>query len=856
MRYALHTIAVLLATAASLIPLSAQTGKDGIGAFHDYSRLLSGEKVYLHTDKDIYGATDTIWISGYVENSSYLCEFEESNYIYIELLCDLPTKELTGWSNSSQLRHEVMVRKKLRRQGNSFQGFIVVPEMKSTGKATLRGYTYWMLNTPVEYMFYKELDIINPMKDKSLAQIQKNKISIRDAYILLGEAPPSQIKKSGNTAHYDYDVQFLPESGNYVAGTDASIYIKGIGPDGLGKPVYGEIISSSGRVLARYSTDEKGFGKVIIKGLPQGKLYASVKDSIRHIKSLELPAAEPKGVVITGILAGGSVDNNMKIRLKINVSEELLGNNLYAIIHNGSEIYYKKGLNRSEEMFSLALGALSPGIHSVSAVDPNGNVYAERPFIVLPVKEETTEIKTDRQQYGKREKVTVTVSVPKGTMDTTANFSIAVTDIGAVDNNEKTDIKSYMLLKSELEGYIEDIDYYFNTAIPYSERMHKADMLMQTHGWRYYNLQEILQRKSTAPMFGREYVQTIAGRIQGVFGLSKKAYVSFMAPSINFATMGQVDSGYFVLKDIDFPEGTRFIAIAAGKNGKSQSHTPIMEGDVFAPVYKYPSKRGKVTYNRHLEELVEKRYYNNENIDQTMVFTLDPVIVTSQYITPRNSPSPFPDRPIKRMSYRDEVAMKPYSNSYDISSYVAASFPGVMRDTRTGMLAGRRTPGSWNTVEVYLNGVYIPTNEVYNTNLLQMPLAEVESIAYVSGLDAKQYQPIHLMFKNYPSPVLMIKTKVGAKTHLMAANVDIASPIGWQKPAKFYSPKYSAGQKKGQEDNRITVYWNPSLEFDKNGEATVTFYTTDSESSYRIEVEGRSSAGEYHCAEKIIERRN
>lgn len=474
---------------------------------------------------------------------------------------------------------------------------------------------------------------------------------------------------------------------------------------------------------------------------------------------------------------------------------------------------------------------------------------------ILPLKGETSRITTDKQLYGKREKVTVTVSVPQGSIDTTGNFSMSVTDMGVVENLEKGNIKSYMLLKSEVGGYIEEIDYYFNTSIPYMNRMQRGDMLMQTQGWRYYDLQKILQGETETPLFGREYIQTLAGKIQGLFGPSKNAYVSFMAPSINFATTGQVDSGHFVLQDISFPEGTRFIAVAAGKNGKSQSHTPILEGDIFAPIHKYPAKRGKVTYSPDLATTIEKRYYSNESNDHAMIFTLNPVIVTSQYITPHNSPSPNANIPLKRSDFRDATAMKPYCGSYDIASYVAATFPGVRRGAFSGMLTGHRTASSWSPVEVYLNGVYIPLNEVSNTNLLQTPLADVESIAYVSGLDAAPYQPIHLMGNNYPSPVLMIKTKVGRKNYLMNANVNVASPIGWQKPAKFYSPKYNTAKKQAKEDNRITVYWNPSLEFDKNGKAQVTFYTTDSNTNYRIEVEGRSTAREYHYSEMVIERK-
>lgn len=857
MNKVLKAIAAIFIILPATINLSAQTDKVRVDAFHDFSRLLSPEKVYLHTDKDIYGATDTIWISGYVENASYLSEFAESNYIYVELLCDIPTKELTSWSNSSQLRHEVIVRKKLRRNGSTFQGHIVIPEMKSTGKAILRGYTYWMLNNPVEYMFYKELDIVNPMKDKCLSMIKDKSISLRDAYALLGETPP-QYRKGTAVASGEiiYDVQFLPESGNWIAGTNAAIYTKGIGPDGLGREVHGEIISPSGKIIARYSTNKEGFGKAIVKNLPSGTLHATIKDkSGNMIGTTQLPAPLEQGVSINGTLSGTAHDHDLKMRFAIDVSPQLLRNTLTAVVHNGSEIYYRKGIGSGQSLFSLSLGSLSPGIHSISVVDGKGNVYAERPFVILPYEEEQARITTDKQHYGKRDKVTLTVSVPEGIMDTTGNFSISVTDTGIVEEREKGNIKSYMLLKSELKGYIENIESYFDTSVPYLARMEKADMLMQTQGWRYYDLQAIMQGKTETPVFGREYVQTISGKIQGLFRLSRNAYVSFLAPSINFATMGQVDSGHFVLKDIDFPEGTRFIAMAAGKNGKSQSHTPIMDGDIFAPIYKYPVKPEKVEYSRLLGETLEKRYYNNEGNDHAMVFSLSPVIVTSQYITPRNSPSPSPNIPLKRTSFRDEVAMKPYSNTYDIASYVAASFPGVRRDPRTGMLAGHRTATNWSIVEVYMNGIYVPTNEVYNTNLLQMPLSEVESIAYVTGFEATMYQPIHRMFSNYPYPVLMIRTKVGARTHFVSANVDVSTPIGWQKPAKFYSPKYGTQKNDIKEDNRLTVYWNPSLEFDKHGKASVTFYTTDSDTAYRVEVEGRSSMGEYHYCTKILERK-
>ena len=82
--------------------------------------------------------------------------------------------------------------------------------------------------------------------------------------------------------------------------------------------------------------------------------------------------------------------------------------------------------------------------------------------------------------------------------------------------------------------------------------------------------------------------------------------------------------------------------------------------------------------------------------------------------------------------------------------------------------------------------------------------------------------------------------------------------LGWQKPVKFYAPKYNSveARRTAARDNRITLYWNPSVKVDANGEAWISFYTTDSASDYRIEIEGKSADRQYHYVEKIVRRKN
>lgn len=860
-RYTLFTFLLL-----NILVFSNAYGQEKqLELFHNFTGLMSPEKVYLHTDKDVYFATDTIWFSGYVENASYYSEFDESNYIYVELISNQLYRNDVSWTNYSYYEPEVVERKKIKRIDDSFSGYIVVPEMNSTGRAIIRAYTYWMLNRPAEYMFYKELELTNPMKDKLIATMQNKKVRNKEDYLRLGEKMPSE-KEDSEEEESRYDIQFLPESGNYIAGSTASVYIKCVGKDGRGAEVFGEVFDSKGNTLVEYKTDSLGFGKIEIAQLPQGKMFASVKDvNGYNDRKVSLQTPIESGVTIYGqckIDSAYQYSNTDVFNFKISTSQELLGRGLTTIINNSSEIYFNRKINRTEESLSLMLKGLTQGIHSISVIDTLGNVYAQRAFLVLPEPQrEKLQVKTNSSAYAKREKVLVKIKLPQSVARDNERFSVSVYDLENGGGKEETNIESYMLLKSELKGYIENLGWYFNDSIPLNKRTARADYLMQTQGWRYYEIDKILQGKSDTPYFGREYRQTLCGKVINPLRLSRNTTVSFVAQSIKFSAMGQVDSGYWVLKDIDFPENTKFIISAMGKNGKSTSHTPILQEDYFAPIYSYPVSKEKVSYSPEYQMAVESIYYTKDDGDYAMAFELNPVVVTSRLIVPKNSPSPIPNYPIRKDWYKDSLDMKPYTKNYTLGEYVAKTYPGVrfvadrfLTGPKVSSASGMQTRGRVGVVLIYLNGMQVG-DDMYN--VLHMPLSEIESVIYVSGLSAAPFQTATSALDHYPSPVLMVRTKPHVRTDLVPFNVSGGYPLGWQKPVKFYSPKYDVQDKKKDRirDSRITLYWNPSVKLDENGEATISFYTSDSDSNYRIEVEGRSAARQYHYAEKIIERK-
>jgi hypothetical protein len=60
---------------------------------------------------------------------------------------------------------------------------------------------------------------------------------------------------------------------------------------------------------------------------------------------------------------------------------------------------------------------------------------------------------------------------------------------------------------------------------------------------------------------------------------------------------------------------------------------------------------------------------------------------------------------------------------------------------------------------------------------------------------------------------------------------------------KFYSPKYDTADEKLMPDNRKTIFWEPNLVSNANGELTVTFYTSDVQTTFLGRLEGTNGDG-------------
>lgn len=800
-------------------------------SFESYSRLLSLEKLYLHTDREVYCAGDTIWFKGYLKNSSELSEFPESNYIYVELISSMVEKNIhTGKGTESE---DIRGRVKVKRWSNGFSGYIPVPENLNTGIAVLRGYTYWMMNKEPEYMFNKNIEIRNPIKDDFVKEMVENKVYEENKYIEIGVSNPAD--KAKNDIKKDIDLQFLPESGRYVVGKNSVIAFKAINEQGLGIKVKGTLFIDQEQIP--FESNDLGMGTITLN-LPQmpSKATVQVTDQSGNTKTQQFPKPEEKAVVINCKLDTSALYANIYSKGIVPAA------NAYVVVYDASEIYFKAPYDMQDARVKLEFDDLSRGINNIAVIDDLGNVYANRTFFVFPDKKAET-VTLDKAQYGPKERVSCTFDLKdEDGNPVSGDFSLSVSDnVFTPYSGTGHSIVSYMLLGSELNGLVERPQEYFNEDIPLKERIRSMDMLMLSQAWKYYDLPKILKGESRMPLLGREYTQSISGCVRGFFKVAKRSYVSFVAPSINFTTFGQLDtSGWFALSGLDFPDSTQFIVSAIGPNGSQRRFTPFMDEDIFAKFHSYSKYLKPMSYTNEYKYSALEEYYSTGG---DLVYSLAPIYVRGVRTRQVENISPLPQYQFKEGQYRDAHELSAYK-SYDLMTYIVSTCPplrfGESEDTlsggrqivcRTGQIVGSRLQvesDGWMPIIVFINGVQCSCSDLEG-----MQTDDITGFAYLKGADAARFNTSGTLF---PRSVVMIETKMLDRP--AASNVTSTMPMGWQKPARSYYPKYTtAASKRGKELMRCTLFWEPDVKVE-DGKAHVEFYTSGHYSDYTLILEG------------------
>lgn len=245
------------------------------------------------------------------------------------------------------------------------------------------------------------------------------------------------------------------------------------------------------------------------------------------------------------------------------------------------------------------------GILQAIIMNERGHPLSERLVFYRNDDDTRLEFSTDKAEYESR-------SLVKGAVFLTdysghplsGSFSVSVTDDRDVLPDNEQSILATILLGSELRGHITDLDYYIR-----KENQLETDVLMMTHGWRRYNIPEVIQGKYTQSPDTEAPGLSIQGTVMTTSTNRGKsaagASVSVFSWQTDYVDQTITDSnGKFAFSGLEFADSLTFVLQTTSAKGR-KNLSLRMDPEQFPPnrIRLVSSSR----QNPHVGEFIRRR---------------------------------------------------------------------------------------------------------------------------------------------------------------------------------------------------------------------------------------------------------
>jgi hypothetical protein len=741
------------------------------------------EKVYLHLDKPYYAAGEDIWFKAYlVDGFELSLDSSISRVMYVELM---------------NADHKIIERHTLSIPQGVTNGDFHLADTIPQGNYLVRAYTNYMKNFGEDFFFTKEISIFDPgAKLDAPAAVTQNKP----------------------------DVQFFPEGGNLVQGIESKVAFKAINSAGSSVAIEGEI-SDGVKTVASITTDHKGMG--FFKFTPEsGKRYTAKLAGAFSGNSYTLPEAVSSGYAMQVVDAG----NSIKIAVSSNVSNPAP---FHIVGQARGEIYFAATgeVKGAPVVASLTKSKFPSGIAQITVFDGQGQPQCERLVFINHADQAKLAIASDKPSYGKRGEVSLTLRAQDGKGKPAAgNFSVTVYDANTIEpaSEYESTIADYLLLNSDLAGKIEDPAYYLKDKS--AETMKHLDLVMMTHGWRRFTWKEILKDQHSPIAHYAEQGIRLSGKLVKSVGQKPAANAKLKV----FTAKGELimitadENGNFYTEDLAHFDSTRLAIQTENDKGKQTSMKMTIDPYNVSP----PSNYVLAPFKPYgLDEFLKQAEYrakvqNAFNLEQDARW-LEGVEVTATRIESFRKPAVY-GKPSATVTSKDISA-----GAVNILQAIQARVPGIIiRGTPPNMTVNLRA-GNDGPPLFTLDGTPVDL-EVINT----INPSDVEYIDIVRGTGAAIYGSRGI------NGVVAVYTKSGENSTRPTVGMERVSYPGYYTAREFYVPKYNQpSDLPNHPDIRSTLYWNPFVETDAEGNATIKFFASDVTSKFKVIVEGITYEG-------------
>lgn len=813
------------------------------------------EKLYAQTDRAEYTCGDTIWVRHHVVDALTGMPSHVSRYVYVELIN--PLGKLVG---------RYMMRQ--NEQGNVY-GYIPTDFDMPSGTYMFRAYTRYMSRTTPEYLFERtvrfrsaiensvritadsrngkvRLSFINPKTGRSIHN-GSVKVSSADGEIVttgntdegvrlhmadIGRNRCCLLVEVGNyrefvpVRHGRIDLQLMPEGGNLIMGQRCRVAYKTVADNGLGIDMHAVVTDDSGNVVAESGSTHLGMGMFYFT--PQkGRVY---KVSCRSVGGQTAEALLPEAKTDSYSLCVTQTNNNVIANIVGYGGLSDVGK-LWIVVHQGGAPLCVRKVESGSLGFARRM--FNNGIAHFVLADSNMNVVSERMVFVWNRDGTFDDSSMLHLTSGMESIRNVEIALPD-TVD--ADCAVSVVDAGMSCADTVQNIVSSLALSQELRGFIEQPAWYFGG----NGRQRQLDLLMMTQGWRRYDMCGVLCGKIQMPKVNPEVSMCISGKVvSNLISYGRKgANVTMSSSRGGLAEVVTADNaGRFCFEGFEMPDSTGYMLLA--RSAKGSANNVIRVDSVYYPdcINMFPQPWVEQKQNASNED----KYAMARHGVGRMVF-LPEVTVTERY-RPRTEYemlAKIGGRSITSEMLKDE-------GSKSVFDYLKSTFyTGLIYNFQKEWFYYNKIP-SYLVVDGTLWSLSAEVGSTMVAILQSIRANKVKQIDIIKGPVTGTLPSLagYSAFEMFSSAIV-----VTTKEQSDASNTDVVllRPLGYQRPAAFYNPKYVAPE---EYTLRHTVYWNPTVQV-KNGKAVVQFLPNGAK-KYRVTVEGVDKNGRLVHLEKETE---
>ena len=773
------------------------SGKDSINS----SNSIIYEKVYLHIDRELYAPGDDIWFKSYLVSGINNKLIPGYKNIYVQLISDSGT---------------VVSNKLLLSRNGTAHGDIQLPLEIGDGSYTIRAYTKYLRNFGEESYFHKKIMILG----------SKNSLEIESENL---DAKPANI-----------DVSFLPEGGSFVLNAINHIAFKAIDEKGKGIAVKGKVVDESGEEVVSFRTGYKGMGKFIM--MPQeGKTYFAMIDDHPGFNH-QFEPAKPDGICLNYKPDGNYLLFTLTRNLKIAAPQ----NYLLKATHKGIELFYSQiTMNEFQHAQRLYKGLFPLGISKITVLDEQNNTIAERLIFVQNKDDKAIQLNVGKEEYKTREKVKLNVTSLLSETDSIAsNLSVSVVHedyLSSAGNNQT--IESYLLLDSELKGFIESPASCFIDEKEFSAD-EKLDLVMMINGWRSYYWNDLEKFRGAELANWADFGLSIKGNVTKLFGGKPvedgKVVMGPFSGAFLIEETRTDNTGSFAFDKLYLKDGARIMVNAETKTGNKKTDI-FLENQIslddnisaeslkkICPDILVPLKFYRENYYRHISE---------SEFQVKSGILLDEVQAVGNKVTGDGHFRLYGDPDVSLVVLEEDI-----ERYFNILDYLQGRVAGVLV---TGDEV--RIRGAAGNPLLIVDGIDTDWSDMIN-----IPMGDIDKIEILkTGFSTSVYG------SRGGDGVIAVLTKMGKgewenNWERIIHGRAMANVNGYQQPREFYSPKYGPENiEDARPDNRPTLLWNPEVVVE-NGEAKIEFFTADNLARYHIFVEGISKNGKICLGTSLI----